>query len=108
MNLYIPNNGSNPRKTYEIIEDEKVFFYQLFEKSVSKNLNESYSMVRLSDGTINVSYNSYPIGKIKLQGRTKWMMILTNLYDSKQINGSFQNYIDGIDDWLLYIKKYVK
>lgn len=108
MNLYIPNNSSNPRKTYEIIENEKLFFYQLFEKSISTNLNETYSMVRLSDGTINVAYNSYPIGKIKLQGRTQWMMILKNIYDSKQINGSLQDYIDGIDEWILYIKKYLK
>ena len=108
MNLYIENNVSNPRKTYEIIENEELFFNQLFEKSISNGLNLKFSMVRLSNGTINVDYASYPIGKIKLQGRTNWMMVMKNIYDSKQIEGSLQNYIDGIDEWFLYIKKYLK
>jgi len=107
MNFEIIQNLSNPKKVYDVSADEEVFFNTLIEKSNEKELKPLFNMTRTSNGTINVNYDSYPIGKIKLQGRTKWMMVMNNLYDSNQIEGSLDHYIEGINDWILYIEKYI-
>ncbi|KUO64776.1 MAG: hypothetical protein APF84_02780 [Gracilibacter sp. BRH_c7a] len=107
MEFKIAQNSTNPRKTYEVIEDEIMFFNALKMKIEESGLKAVFKFTRLSDGTINVDYASYPIGKIKLQGRTKWMMIMKNLYDSQNIKGELHDYIEGINKWIQYIKKYI-
>lgn len=107
MKFYIQSNVANSRKSYEIIESEEIFFNKLYEKAITNGLSPNFSLFRLSNGTINVEYNSYPIGKIKLQGRNKWMMVLKNLYDSSHVEGALQDYINAIDDWIAYIKQYL-
>lgn len=102
---YIPSNSSNPRKTYQLIPEEELFLDALLQKS--NQLSGKYELRRMSNGTIDVSYCSCPVGKIKLQGRTKNMMVLKNLYDSKNIEGSLDDFINGIDLWIKYINKYL-
>lgn len=103
---YIHPNSSNPKKEYELLYEEEFFFDTLLEKST--HLKGEYSLSRLSNGTINVSYNGHPIGKIKLQGRKKLMMYMKNLYDSETIEGDLNDFIKPIDNWISYIKKYLK
>jgi len=105
VEYYIPSNSTNPKKTYEVIEDERLFLDSLLQKTPS--LKGEFSLSRMSNGTINVSYESYPIGKIKLQGRKYQMMYMKNLYDSASINGGIQDFIEGIDFWIKYINKYL-
>lgn len=106
MNKYqIPPNGANPRKEYQVSKEETIFLDALLEKS--KHLKGEYQLSRLSNGTINVSYNGYPIGKIKLQGRTQTMTVLTNLYDSRSVNGVLSDFIAEIDSWIRYISTFL-
>lgn len=102
---YIPSNMSNPKKEYELLHEEEVFLDALLEKSI--HLKGEYSLSRLSDGTINVSYSGYPIGKIKLQGRKKQMMYMKNLYEPISVEGDINIFINNIDKWIRYIKKYI-
>lgn len=102
---YYISQHSKSSKKYELIKDEELFFDKLLEKST--NLNGVFSLERLSNGTINVSYNRYPIGKIKLQGRKKYIMYLKNLYDPISVEGELEDLINQIDNWIKYIEKYL-
>ncbi len=103
---HILPNSEPPKKVYEESAEETQFFDALL--IVSSHLKGEYQLSRLSNGTINVSYKGYPIGKIKLQGRTRSMMVMENLYDSKIIEGEFSDFIKGIDYWLYYIKRFLR
>lgn len=98
---YIPYNSTNPSKKYAITKEEELFFDKLLEKSV--HLKGEFQLFRLSDGTINVSYKTYPVGKIKLQGRKHSMLVLASLYKQNSIEGTMDDFIHGIDDWIKYI-----
>lgn len=105
MMNYIPPNVDKPRKVYFTSEEERLFLDALMRKS--SNLDGEYSLRRSSNGTINVDYNGHPIGKIKLQGKGTWMMVMVNVFDSKIIKGDLSNYIGGIDNWISYIENYL-
>jgi hypothetical protein len=105
MKYFISSNSTNPKKSYEVIEAERLFLDSLLQKTTS--LKGEFSLSRMSNGTINVSYNTYPVGKIKLQSRKHQMMYMKNLYDSVSINGELQDFIEGIDFWIKYINKYL-
>lgn len=103
---YIPYNSTNPTKKYELIKEEEIFFDKLLEKS--NHLKGEFQLYRLSDGTVNVSYKSYPIGKIKLQGRKHSMLVLISLYKSKSVEGTLDDFIITIDLWIKYISNVLK
>jgi len=103
---YIPYNSSNTIKKYTINEEEEKFFDKLLEKS--SHLKGEFQLSRLYDGTVNVDYKTYPIGKIKLQGRKHSMLVLTSLYKNKLIEGSLDDFIKNIDIWLKYISSVLK
>lgn len=89
-----------------VTTDEEEFIVMLMQKLEQNKERKPLKLHRLSDKTINVSYDSYPIGKIRLQGRNTSMQILLNLYDFKVIRDcTNQEYIEGIDLWIKYIKK---
>lgn len=98
---YIPYNTTNPSKHYDLTKDEELFFDKLLEKS--KHLKGEFQLSRLSDGTVNVSYKTYPVGKIKLQGRKHSMLVLTSLYKQNSIEGTTDEFIRNIDGWIKYI-----
>lgn len=97
----IPYNTTNPSKHYDVTKEEELFFDKLLEKS--GHLKGEFQLSRLSDGTVNVSYKTYPVGKIKLQGRKHSMLVLTNLYKQNSIEGTMDDFIHGIDGWIKYI-----
>lgn len=103
---FIPSNSTNPSKKYLLNEKEIVFFDNLLEKS--KHLKGEFQLSRLSDGTVNVAYRTYPVGKIKLQGRNHSMLVLISLYKNKSIEGTLDDFIQGIDVWLKYISNVLK
>lgn len=89
-----------------ISKDEEIFIKYLLLKLNQNNL-KSVSLKRMSTKALDVSYNGYPIGKIKLQGKKTWMQILTSLYDQKKIDNTLlEEYINSIDLWITYIKKH--
>jgi hypothetical protein len=98
---YIPYTSTNPSKKYDITKEEEIFFDKLLEKS--SHLKGEFQLSRLSDGTVNVSYKTYPIGKIKLQGRKHSMLVLTSLYKQNSFEGTMDDFIRGIDGWIKYI-----
>ena len=101
----IPPNCTSSKK-YEVTADETKFLDALMRKS--EHLPGRFKFVRLSDGTINVSYGTYPVGKVKLQGKRTYLMYLKNIYDTVTLEDKvLWEYIDGIDFWLKYIKRYL-
>lgn len=86
--------------------EEEEFIAVLMQKLELSKERKLLKLHRLSDKTINVSYDSYPIGKIRLQGRNTSMQILLDLYDFKVIKDcTNEEYIESIDSWIKYIKK---
>jgi hypothetical protein len=108
MDFVIPMNSTNPKKVYDVTEEEQLFLSTLVEKAQVNKLKNSFRYSRLSNGTINVDYGSYFIGKINVQGKNPYLMYMENLYDSKNIEGNLQDLTAGIDYWIKYIKKYLK
>lgn len=97
---------ANPSRTYDINSDEMLFFTTL-----AKNIDSKYSdciqLTRMSDGTISVYLLSYPIGKIKLQGRKHYMQVHKTLYKTYTVNGEISDFILEIQNWERYIKQYL-
>ena len=82
---------------YKVNESEEEFFDVVY-----KVIGEGIVLIRMSDGTLDVSYHSYPIGKVKLQGRKFSMQILKGMYNFKIITGSVEDFIPHIADWKKY------
>ncbi len=61
-----------PTKIYSINKSEELFFEQLF-LNLTEIENSNIQLPRMSDGTLLVEYNRYPIGKVKLQGRNHYI-----------------------------------
>ena len=106
-------NVNPPTKTYEISTDEKRFINQLFSKSMDAGFYPNkYRFTRMSNGTISVDYDYLNkggfVGKVKLQGKKKYILFMENLQDSATIEGELNECLVGIDSWLLYMKKYFK
>lgn len=93
-------------KYCNISSDEEMFLKYLLYKLHQSNQKPYIQLKRMSTKAIDVSYNGYPIGKIKLQGKKTWMQILTGLYDQERLdNSSLEEYVDAIELWIVYIKK---
>lgn len=91
---------------YPISEDEQKFLDALYEKTkLVKGL--FFKLDRMSNGTIAVSTSEGCVGKIRLCKQKHWMMIFTSLYDHEIIEGSLDDFIQAIDLWIKYIKKYL-
>lgn len=91
-------------KYSSISNDEEIFIKNLLLKLHQNNLKPP-RLERMSTKAISISYYSYPIGKIKLQGTKKWMQILTLSDQNNVENASLEEYIGLIDLWIAYIKK---
>ena len=109
----IKYNVSPSTKAYEVSDDENQFIEALFSKSETCNLQPNkFTFTRLSNGTINVDYDYYGkggfVGKVKLQGRKKFVMYMKNLYDPVTVDGELAECINSIDFWIKYINKYLK
>lgn len=95
-------------KYCEVSAAEKEFITNLMYKLNQQNEFKALKLRRMSSKAIDVSYNMYPIGKIKLLGKKTWMQVFRNLYDVELIEGNLEVYINSIDLWIKYIKKYLK
>ncbi|MBS5822448.1 MAG: hypothetical protein KID00_01075 [Clostridium argentinense] len=91
----------------EFNDNEKIFFEMLHSKFNENKLNKQISYYRMSNKTISVNYASYPLGKIKLQGRVYRMLIIKNLYDNYSFEGNLDECISKIDEWVKYAKRYL-
>lgn len=76
-----------------------------FFSNLSNDQNHRIILFRMSDGTLSVEYNRYPIGKVKLQGRKYWIQVLKGLYGVKVFEGDFDLLKSHIADWVKYLNK---
>lgn len=94
-------------KYCEVNSDEEDFIKHLLYKLHQNNQGKLVKLRRMSNKSIEFSYNTYPIGKFKLQGKKTWMLISTSLDDHNKLeNISLNEYIEAVDLWIAYIKKY--
>lgn len=104
-NMYsIQYNMTSPTKTFAINELEEQFFEKL-SSNLTETENSKILLFRMSDGTLSVEYNRYPIGKVKLQGRKHWIQVLKGSYTSKVIEGKLEQLIPYIEQWVKYLRK---
>ncbi len=102
MNYYISKTSSTG-KDYSISEKEEQFFSVLY-NALSPSTNEKIHLNRMANGTLAVYFGSFPVGKIKLRGKTYWMQIQKGLYTVKVIEGNIDDFIEHIPDWERYIR----
>ena len=100
-------SSSNPSRVFDVNDLEELFFEKLFSKFQEAKLKNYLNIVRLSNGTLAVDYAGYPIGKIKLQGRTHNMQVIKGLYKHYSIEGDIQDFLPKIDEWVKYVQRYV-
>lgn len=98
---------STTNKEFVVNEQEEYFFEMLY-ANLSPDVNADIYLNRMSDGTLAVYYKSYPVGKIKLQGRKHHMQILKGLYTVKSIEGNIDDFIEHIPEWQTYIRLHCK
>lgn len=104
---YSISTQSDTGKKFTLNEQEELFFNALYDY-LSPDENSNIFLERMGNGCISVFYATYPVGKIKLQGRKHWMQILKGLYTSKTIEGDVENFITHVSDWEKYIKLHCK
>ena len=90
-------------KKYKVNESEEYFFDMVYQE-----IGVGVILTRLSDGTLDVSYHGYPIGKIKLQGGNHSMQILKGMFGVKTISGTIDDFIPHIMDWKKYASWVIK
>lgn len=90
-------------KVFDINEEENRIFDLLYSKLPEK-VNNRITLIRLSDGTLLVECVGYYIGRINLQGKNKFMQILTSLYDNSIIH---ENFDENVDVWVKYINNHI-
>lgn len=86
------------------MSDEEKHFFTVFYNNLPTNVNKLIKLSRMSDGTISVEYNTYPVGKIKLYGKKHYMQIIKSLYKFETIYEDFESHID---EWIKYIYKHL-
>lgn len=106
MRFRIEKNCTS-QKDYVINEKEESFFECLYD-SLPEADRLFIHLYRMSNGTLSVYYKTYPIGKIKLQGRVFSMQILKGLSSVKNIDGSLEDFLKHIPDWCKYIRLHCK
>ena len=72
---YPISTQSDTGKKFTLNEQEELFFNALYDY-LSPDESSNILLERMSNGCISVFYATYPVGKIKLQGRKDWMQIL--------------------------------
>lgn len=93
-------NVSSPSKTYEVTYDEIIAIKAIISHVRNKRKNPRLiRLFRLSNGTLNIFWNSYYVGKIKLQGKDKYLQYMKTLFDPEVIYG------ETLNDILPYISK---
>ncbi|HBH1340121.1 TPA: DNA-binding protein [Clostridioides difficile] len=108
-NKSIPFEVNNKNYNFKINENEIYFFNILKIKMYENELKNNFVFVRISDGAFNAfDASGNFIGKVKLQGRKKWIMYMKNEFGSEHIYGELIHLIDGIDAWIKYSKEYLK
>lgn len=107
MKYPIKYNAYPPKKIFELNMDEELYFETLYSKLTDAE-NQKIILHRFSDGKIEPYFNGYPLGKIKLQGRNNYLQILKSLYKYEVIEGSVEDFINRIDDVIMYLRKYCK
>ena len=97
MKYRIEKNCTSQRE-YEVNEKEELFFDRLY-NSLPEGDRLFIHLYRMSNGTLSVYYKTYPIGKIKLQGRVFSMQIqnLNALVDTVR-HEIIERYRPGEDD----------
>lgn len=100
---YRVSKNCTTAKDYTINDLEEQFFNELFTE-LSEQENKHIHLIRMTNGVLSVQYGTYPIGKIKLQGRSHWMQILKG-QSSKTIEGTVGDFIANIPYWKKYIAK---
>lgn len=100
---YRVSKNCTTAKDYTINDLEEQFFNELFTE-LSEQENKHIHLIRMANGVLSVQYGTYPIGKIKLQGRSHWMQILKG-QSSKTIEGTVWDFIANIPYWKKYIAK---
>lgn len=92
----------------ELYSNESVFFNLMKAASQQRGIPDKYVLNRLSDGTINVRYGPYQIGRVRLVKKKRGAQILTGQSTGDAtvtwIQGNDEELKEVIPFWLNYIE----
>ena len=107
MKYKIVYNVNPPSKIYNVNELEEKYFNSLY-SALTNFENEKIILHRFSNGSIEPYFNSFPLGKIKLQGRKHYMQVFKSEFKYENIDGTVDDFILKIPDVIKYLRKYCK
>lgn len=95
-----------PNKVFTTTDEEDAFFREVVRLALESKLNpSSFYFEPMSNKSFHVQYGGYPIGRIKLNGRTSHMQILKGMNGVKTLdNLTIEEYVSHIPDWIKHIK----
>lgn len=93
-------------QVFETTDEEDIFFKHLIQKTIEAKLDPlQLAFEPMSNKSFSVSYQRYPVGKIKLRGRITYMQILKGLFGIKDLeNQPLEEYISNIPKWISHMK----
>ena len=95
---------------FETTDEEDTFFRELVKQTTGAKLNPlMFYFEPMSNKSFSIQYNSYPIGRIKINGKKSSMQVLKGLNGVKHFeNLSLDEYISHIPEWIKHIKYCIK
>lgn len=92
--------------TFETSDEEDAFFRELVRQAIEAKLNPyCFYFQPMSNKEFSVYYESYPIGRIKLNGRKTHMQVSVGLMESMRLDDMpLEEYILQVPKWIDHIK----
>lgn len=86
----------------ETSAEENFFFRELVKYFLQENLQpRAIYLEPMSNQSFSVQYAGYPIGRIKIRGKSTYMQILKGLYGVKELSDCpLTEYINHIPEWI--------
>lgn len=98
---------SHSNKDFIWNKSETLFFNALHSK-LTTDENKHIILHRLSSGAIEPYFKSYPLGKVKLQGKKYYVQVFKSLYKVDVYEGTVEQLIEKVDMTVEYLRKYCK
>lgn len=92
---------------YILNSDEIEFLIALYNETLKSGIEPYLFTSRMADGTIDLHYKRFPVGRVRLQGRKHWIRI-PKKHDSYALAGELDTFLSNIHHWISYVFSLIK
>lgn len=100
-------------KKYSLLDSEITFLLAVCDSLRANNIPATINVIRLSDGTLNVDYGLWQIGRVRLQKKKHSMQVLfitdePEGFDVEWFDGELNDFLSALPDWIQYLTFIIK